>query len=46
MTMTTLGFFILKWTPAEGIAVFSSTSAVFTALKLIQKPMEGKDNGS
>ena len=37
---TTVGAFMLKWNPGECIAVFTSTSAVFVALKLGQKPME------
>jgi hypothetical protein len=41
----TVGAFMLKWTPGEIIAVFTSTSAVFVALKLGQKPMENNGNG-
>jgi hypothetical protein len=40
---TSLGAFILKWSPGECIAVFTATSAVFVGLKLGQKPMEAKD---
>jgi len=40
MCMTTLGAFMLNWTPGEIIAVFTATSGVFVALKLGQKPME------
>jgi hypothetical protein len=43
MLLTSLGAFILKWTPGEIIAVFSALSGVFVALKLVQKPMENKD---
>jgi len=39
---TTFGAVYLKWTPGEIIAVFSAISAVFVALKLGQKPMEGE----
>jgi Na+-driven multidrug efflux pump len=47
IVFTTLGGFILKWTPGEIIAVFTATSAVFVALKLGQKPMEnGVKNGN
>lgn len=45
IAFTTVGAFMLKWTPGECIAVFTSTSAVFVALKLGQKPMENKTNG-
>lgn len=40
---TTSGAFMLHWTPGEIIAVFTAISAVFVALKLGQKPMEGKE---
>jgi hypothetical protein len=42
MSFTTYGALALGWTPGEIIAVFSAISAVFVALKLGQKPMEGK----
>jgi hypothetical protein len=41
MIFTTAGALMLKWTPGEIIAVFSAISAVFVALKLGQKQMEG-----
>jgi uncharacterized membrane protein YfcA len=44
MLFTTLGTFMLKWTPGEIIAVFTAISAVFVALKLGQKPMENNNN--
>ena len=43
MVLSTLGAFMLKWTPGEIIAVFTATSGVFVALKLGQKPMEDKE---
>lgn len=44
MAVSTIMVFALHWTAGEFIAVFTSTSGVFVALKLGQKPMEGKSN--
>lgn len=43
MIVSTLMVFLMKWTAGEFIAVFTSTSGVFVALKLGQKPMEAKE---
>jgi hypothetical protein len=43
MLMTAVGLLYLKWSPGEAIAFFSAVSGVFVALKLGQKPMEGKE---
>jgi hypothetical protein len=42
MTITTIGAFMLKWSPGEIIAVYSALSGISVGLKLGQKPMEGK----
>lgn len=43
MAASTILTIIFKWTPGEFIAVFTSNSAPFIALKLGQKPMEKKN---
>lgn len=43
IVFTSLGAFMLDWTPGEIIAVFTAISAVFVALKLGQKPMENNE---
>jgi hypothetical protein len=43
MAFTTIGAFSLNWGSGECIAVFTATSSVFVALKLVQKPMEKRE---
>ena len=46
MLVTTVLTFSMDWSAGEFIAVFTATSGIFIGLKLGQKPMEKRNNGT